>query len=89
MDYALKERIREFIHLLNNGSDNTEYLRGQVELAMNLLGYENDGEELRAELEAFAGNPDCTCDELDGDIDPDDGYTCYSCYEGKYDKVSQ
>ena len=31
-------------------------------------------------------NPNCTCDELDGDIDPDDGYTCYPCYEGGFDK---
>lgn len=52
----LREQIKQYIYLLNNGSDNTEYLRGQVELAMHLLGYDGDGDELRLELESFAGN---------------------------------
>jgi len=55
VEHTLKEQIKTYIHLLNEGSDNTEYLRGQVELAMNLLGYDGDTEDtLRAELESFA-----------------------------------
>lgn len=46
-----KDQIKNIICLLNNGSDNGEYLRGQVELAMYLIGYEGDGDDLRKELE--------------------------------------
>lgn len=52
MNIQLKEQIKSYIHLLNEGSDNAEYLRGQVELGMYLLGYEDDGYELRLELES-------------------------------------
>lgn len=45
-----KEAIKEWIHILNEGSDNKEYLRGQVELAMALLGYTYDDEQLVNEL---------------------------------------
>ena len=52
---TLKEQIKEYIYLLNEGSDNAEYLRGQVELAMNLIGYEAGEEDsLREELESFS-----------------------------------
>ena len=34
----LKESLIEGIRLHNEGSDNSEYLRGQLELAMFLLG---------------------------------------------------
>lgn len=34
----LEELIKSAIHLYNDGSDNTEYLRGQLELAEFLLG---------------------------------------------------
>jgi hypothetical protein len=55
METNLKEQIKKYIHMLNEGSDNSEYLRGQVELAMNLLGYDSDNEDsLRNELESFA-----------------------------------
>lgn len=50
----MKEELKQAIYLFNNGSDNAEYLRGQVELAMHLLGYTDDGDELRAELEESA-----------------------------------
>lgn len=51
----LKETIKRIICDLNDDADaNPEYLRGQVELAMNLLGYSTvedfDGDNLRAEL---------------------------------------
>mgnify|MGYP006274354761 CR=1 FL=1 len=55
-DKVLKQWIKNAIYLYNNGSDNAEYLRGQVELAMYLLGGTADDEELRAELEGFAMN---------------------------------
>lgn len=32
-------------------------------------------------------NPNCSCDELDGDILDEDGYTCYTCFEGNFDKA--
>ena len=38
-------------------------------------------------MEKNPNNPNCSCDELDEDILDEDGYTCYSCYEGKFDKV--
>lgn len=48
---TMKDQIKKYIHLLNDGSDNNEYLRGQVELAMNLLGYSTDTQDaLREEL---------------------------------------
>lgn len=40
-------------------------------------------------MEKNPNNPDCTCDELDEDILDEDGYTCYSCYKGGYDKVGE
>lgn len=43
----MKEQIRNWITLLNEGSDNEEYLRGQVELAMGLLGYTYDDEAVQ------------------------------------------
>lgn len=46
----LKQEIAAHIALLNYRSDNDEYLRGQVELAMHLIGYTDDGDDLRAEL---------------------------------------
>jgi hypothetical protein len=49
MNSELLERVKSAIHLFNGGSDNSEYLRGQIELAMFLIG--SDDEELRAELE--------------------------------------
>jgi hypothetical protein len=42
----MKEQIINWITLLNEGSDNKEYLRGQVELAMSLLGYTYDDERV-------------------------------------------
>jgi hypothetical protein len=44
------KEIRQWIILLNDGSDNKEYLRGQIELAMALLGYTYDDEKLVNEL---------------------------------------
>lgn len=55
-DKVLKLWIKNAIYLYNNGSTNAEYLRGQVELAMYLLGGTSDDEELRIELENYAGN---------------------------------
>lgn len=52
----MREQLRQIVWLLNNGSDNSEYLRGQVELVMHLLGYEDDGDELRAEVESWAND---------------------------------
>ena len=43
----MKEQIINWITLLNEGSDNQEYLRGQVELAMSLLGYTYDDERVK------------------------------------------
>lgn len=43
--------IKRGLQLFNEGSDNTEYLRGQTELAMFLLGWDNDDEDLKAQLE--------------------------------------
>jgi hypothetical protein len=40
-------------------------------------------------MEKNPNNPDCTCDELDGDILDEDGYTCYSCYKGGFDKAGE
>jgi hypothetical protein len=34
---TMKEKLIEAIRLYNEGSDNEEYLRGQIELAMHLL----------------------------------------------------
>jgi hypothetical protein len=57
MNDNLKEQIKGYISLLNEGSDNSEYLRGQVELAMNLLGYDNDNADaLYAELKGANNN---------------------------------
>lgn len=49
----LKDKIKSAISLFNSGSDNKEYLRGQVELALFLLDDEQN-EELKAELERVA-----------------------------------
>lgn len=51
----LKATLMRIIRDLNdNTEDNPEYLRGQVEMAMHLLGYSSpedfDGDNLRAEL---------------------------------------
>lgn len=54
MDNELLARIKSALHLFNEGSDNSEYLRGQTELAMFLLGWDNDDETLRAQLEEVA-----------------------------------
>lgn len=51
----LIDRIKVGINLFNIGSDNSEYLRGQVELAMFLLGDEQN-EELLIELMQEANN---------------------------------
>lgn len=42
---TLEERIKSAIELYNDGSDNTEYLRGQLELAEFLLGKKLEGFE--------------------------------------------
>lgn len=42
---TLEERIKVAIELYNDGSDNTEYLRGQLELAEFLLGKKLEGFE--------------------------------------------
>ena len=44
------QEVKEWITLLNDGSDNKEYLRGQVELALALLGKTYDDIELVNEL---------------------------------------
>jgi hypothetical protein len=44
------EQIKQALYLFNNGSDNAEYLRGQIELAMFLLGQTEDNEQLKSEL---------------------------------------
>lgn len=46
----LLNKVRQGISLFNAGSDNKEYLRGQIELALFLLGQE-DNEQLKIELE--------------------------------------
>jgi len=52
-DELLFEKIKSGISLYNTGSDNVEYLRGQVELAMFLLGWDTDDERLRLVLETI------------------------------------
>jgi hypothetical protein len=42
---TLEKRIESAIYLFNDGSDNTEYLRGQLELAEFLLGKKLSGYE--------------------------------------------
>jgi len=42
---SLEQRIKSAVQLYNEGSDNTEYLRGQLELAEFLLGRKLDGYE--------------------------------------------
>ena len=44
------KQIQKWIAVLNDGSDNKEYLRGQIELAMALLGYTYDDKELVNQL---------------------------------------
>lgn len=46
----LLNQLKQGIYLFNAGSDNKEYLRGQIELALFLLGEENN-EQLKLELE--------------------------------------
>ncbi len=46
----LKEKIKSAIRLFNVGSNNEEYLRGQIELSLFLLDDEQN-EQLKAELE--------------------------------------
>ena len=48
----LLERIKSGLYLFNTGSDNNEYLRGQLELSMFLLDSTSD--ELIAELAKVA-----------------------------------
>ena len=55
-DKVLKQWVKNAIYLYNNGSTNAEYLRGQVELAMYLLGGTSDDEEFMAEIKSWAGN---------------------------------
>lgn len=50
------EQIKQALYLFNNGSDNAEYLRGQLELAMFLLGQTEDNTELKSELVRATGN---------------------------------
>jgi hypothetical protein len=38
-------------------------------------------------MEKNPNNPNCSCDELDEDILDEDGYTCYTCFEGNFDKA--
>lgn len=45
-----QQEMKQWIALLNDGSDNKEYLRGQVELALALLGKTYDDVELVNEL---------------------------------------
>lgn len=52
-DTQLKGLLLEGIRLMNDGSDNAEYLRGQVELAMFVLGATYDDNVLVAELEGI------------------------------------
>jgi hypothetical protein len=47
----IRARIVEGIRFMNDGSDNTEYLRGQVELGLFILGATYDDNVLVAELE--------------------------------------
>ena len=51
---VLKQWIKNAIYLYNNGSDNAEYLRGQVELGLYLLGGSVDDHVLLTELENAA-----------------------------------
>jgi hypothetical protein len=53
---SLKLYIKNALYLFNNGSTNAEYLRGQVELAMYLLGATADDEKLLAELHSYTEN---------------------------------
>jgi hypothetical protein len=53
---SLLTDIQTGIQLFNEGSDNTEYLRGQVELGMYLLGYVE--EEQRKKLIEGLNNED-------------------------------
>lgn len=47
----IRHAIEDIIRDLNESQhSNPEYLRGQVEMAMCLLGYEDDGYDLRQEL---------------------------------------
>jgi hypothetical protein len=55
-DKVLKQWIKNAIYLYNNGSDNQEYLRGQIELSIYLLGGSNDDEKLIKELYNSAKN---------------------------------
>jgi hypothetical protein len=55
-DKVLKQWIKNAIYLYNNGSDNQEYLRGQVELAIYLLGGSSDDKKLITELYNSAKN---------------------------------
>lgn len=43
-------QLKEAIHIYNDGSDNSEYLRGQIELALHLLGASYDDVDVVAEL---------------------------------------
>ena len=49
--------------------------------------YDRTINDERKQMDKNPNNPNCSCDELDEDILDEDGYTCYSCYEGKFDKV--
>lgn len=55
----LEERIKSAIRLYNDGSDNVEYLRGQLELAEFLLGKPLDM-GMNIECPNHGGSFDCT-----------------------------
>jgi hypothetical protein len=85
---TLKNSIREAIRLYNEGSDNSEYLRGQIELAMYLLGYEGDGTDLRVELESYATEtlPCQTCGTpVPADIHAEELGFCQPCQADYFD----
>jgi hypothetical protein len=50
MEDSLKTILVDAIKLYNEGSDNEEYLRGQVELAMHLLETDWYDKEIVSEL---------------------------------------
>jgi len=52
-EYDLKASLIEGIRLHNEGSDNPEYLRGQLELAMFLLGATYDNNEIVSQLKGY------------------------------------
>jgi hypothetical protein len=57
-------------------ADEVEFIEGSIDW--------EEAEVVYLDKTKNPNNPDCNCDQLDGDIDPD--YTCHSCYEGGFDK---